>query len=117
MPDNIETIEGVVVEIAPEPVVTIVNTPSGSLMFKYPHPKSFDGGKFAARYGLKRGEFWSENGEIHCVKELPENLIFENPDPIIDAREPLKTKIDAALASALVPDQIKDILIEWKKLL
>lgn len=74
---------------------------------QYPKPKSFDGGKFTARYNLGEFDFWADKDFIYLRDGLvlPDDPpIFEAPDPPKpDPRPALRAKPDAT------PVTIKDL--------
>lgn len=49
------------------------------------NPETFDGGKFAARYGLTPFSFWIVNSEegtiLYAPDSVPDSPIFDLPDP------------------------------------
>lgn len=93
-------------------------------MSSWPLIANFDGGKFAARYGLSDfpPDFWASGNRLY-VKDsitLPDNPpIFESTDPRVDKLAALKTAIDAYINRAAPPidPAIKLIFQEWRKIL
>jgi len=64
-------------------------------MKTYKIPAAFDGGKFAARYGLNafRGDFWVIEDNIFVPDNLPDDPpIFDPPDP---PKPGLASRLDA----------------------
>ena len=77
-------------------------------MKAYLMPAEFDGGKFAARYGLdSMKDFWIIGGLLYVPETLPDDPpIFEAPDPpkpsVMSRIESLPGNINAELKQILL---------------
>lgn len=90
-------------------------------MKTHPLPDNFSGAKFALRYGLDAmKDFHAVGGVLFYPDTLPDEPIFEPPDPPVDKMAGLKLALDAAINPPVGPSidvRVKAVLVEWRKLI